>query len=126
LQDLGHYASPAEEVVFYALLVSFPAHRLIRIPAPGEEAGRRRLQWEVFFRYLTRGLAAILLSLMLTNLMRDSAGKIGQGGIIPAIALWVTTVLFVLGCVTFFIERALVVSGPVQSSRSETAPPGGS
>ena len=124
LRDLGHHSSPAEEVVFYALLAGFPAHRLIRVRAPGEEAGRRRLRWELFFRYLTRGLTAILLSLLLTDLMRDPAGKIGQGGIILSIALWVTTVLFVLGCVTFFIERALVASGPVQSSRSETAPPG--
>jgi hypothetical protein len=126
LLDLGHYSSPAEEVVLYTLLASFPAHRLIRVRAPDEEAGRRRLRWELFFRYLTRGLTAILLSLLLTDLLRDPAGKIGQGGIVLAIALWVTTILFVLGCVTFFIERALGVSGPVQSIRSETAPPGGS
>jgi len=126
IQDLGHTASAAEKGVFYALLVNFPAHRLVRVTAPGEEVSRRRSRWEMFFRYFKRSLVAILVSLLLSDLLKDPSGKIGQDTIIIAIALWVATVLFVLGCLTFFVERALVAPGSFQSSRSENAPPGGS
>lgn len=126
LDDLGHRPSAAEEFIFYALLAGIPLHRLVRSQDPAGTMSPRRQRWEYFFRYLKRSLAAILLGLLLTNLLRDSEGRIGTGSIILAISLWVATVLVVLGCLTFFVERAIEAGRPGQSSRSPTAPPGGS
>ena len=126
LKDLGHETGAGEEAVFYALLGSFPLHRLCRSNTPDTEMSPRRQRWEYFFRYLKRGLAAVLASLLLTNLLRDAEGRIGPGGIILAVGLWVGTVLFALGCLTFFVERALEAGRIGQSSRSVTVPPGGS
>ncbi|MBP7830148.1 MAG: hypothetical protein KA248_09555 [Kiritimatiellae bacterium] len=124
LGDLGHAPSAAEEAVFYALLAGIPLHRLVRSQNPQAIMSPRRQRWELFLRYLKRSLAAILAGLLLTNLLRDADGRIGPGGIILAISLWVATVLFVLGCLTFFVERAIEAGRESQSSRSPTAPPG--
>jgi len=126
LRDLGHPSSLAEEVIFYILLVCFPVHRLIRSTAPYEEMSPKQVRRELFLRYFKRSLTVILFSLILTDLMRDPGGRINQAGLIRAIGLWVVTVLFVLGCVTFFVERAFFSAPGPQPGRSETAPPGAS
>lgn len=127
LVDLGHRTSLAEQAVLFAVLMAFPAHRWIRSLLTTTELGPAGLRGELFLRYVKRALAALLLALILTDLIRGPDGKIGEGGIIRAIGLWVITVLFVLGCLTFCIERALLVSAAAgQSRRPDTAPPGGS